>query len=86
MSQTQAQERDPAAQKADAVVQERVKWDWRGAIWDTFNKSPEERRFLFKLDAALLTFASLGTPNPVHPTHDKMTNAIRLFHQIPGPV
>lgn len=41
-------------------VNEQVKFDWRGAIWDTFNKSPEERRFLFKLDAALLTFASLG--------------------------
>jgi hypothetical protein len=27
---------------------------------DTFDKSPEERRFLFKLDAAILTFASLG--------------------------
>ncbi|EOD46987.1 putative pantothenate transporter protein [Neofusicoccum parvum UCRNP2] len=60
MSQTQGQERDPAAQKADEVVAERVKYDWRGVIWDTFNKSPEERRFLFKLDAALLSFASLG--------------------------
>ncbi|KAF1986877.1 pantothenate transporter [Aulographum hederae CBS 113979] len=33
---------------------------WVSYIWDTFDKSPEERRFLFKLDAALLTFASLG--------------------------
>ncbi|KAL2826748.1 pantothenate transporter [Aspergillus pseudoustus] len=33
---------------------------WRRYVWDTFDKSPEERRFLFKLDAALLTFASLG--------------------------
>jgi hypothetical protein len=34
---------------------------WRSYVWDTFDKSPEERRFLFKLDAVILTFASLGT-------------------------
>lgn len=33
---------------------------WRSYVWDTFDKSPEERRFLFKLDAVILTFASLG--------------------------
>jgi hypothetical protein len=33
---------------------------WVNYLWDTFDKSPEERRFLFKLDAILLTFASLG--------------------------
>ncbi|KAL4864709.1 hypothetical protein BDV12DRAFT_188731 [Aspergillus spectabilis] len=33
---------------------------WRRFVWDTFDKPLEERRFLFKLDAALLTFASLG--------------------------
>ncbi|KAL3460051.1 major facilitator superfamily domain-containing protein [Aspergillus heterothallicus] len=36
------------------------KQTWLRYVWDTFDKSPEERRFLFKLDAALLTFASLG--------------------------
>ena len=33
---------------------------WKSYIWDTFDKSPEERRLLFKLDAAVLTFATLG--------------------------
>ncbi|KAL2428807.1 Pantothenate transporter liz1 [Exophiala dermatitidis] len=33
---------------------------WQSYIWDSLDKSPEERRFLFKLDAAVLTFASLG--------------------------
>ncbi|KAJ4208354.1 hypothetical protein NW767_001458 [Fusarium falciforme] len=33
---------------------------WRSYIWDTLDKSPEERKFLFKLDAVILTFASLG--------------------------
>ncbi|RMZ80307.1 hypothetical protein DV738_g2806, partial [Chaetothyriales sp. CBS 135597] len=33
---------------------------WKSYLWDTFDKSPEERKFLFKLDAILLTFASLG--------------------------
>lgn len=42
------------------AVKETPKRGWRSYIWDTFDKSPEERKFLFKLDAALLTFASLG--------------------------
>lgn len=43
-----------------AVLQETPKRSWKSYIWDTFDKSPEERRFLFKLDAALMTLASLG--------------------------
>jgi hypothetical protein len=33
---------------------------WATYFWDTFDKSEEERRFLFKLDTALLTFACVG--------------------------
>ena len=47
-------------ERAEATIQKSVKKSWKGWIWDTFDKSPEERNFLFKLDAALLTFASLG--------------------------
>lgn len=42
------------------VIKETPKHNWRSYIWDSLDKSPEERRFLFKLDAAVLTFASLG--------------------------
>lgn len=49
-----------AIQLAAEVVKEEPKKRWVSYIWDTFDKSPEERRFLFKLDAAILTFASLG--------------------------
>ncbi|KAJ5811312.1 hypothetical protein N7474_007613 [Penicillium riverlandense] len=42
------------------VVQTKAKRRWVSYIWDTFDKSPEERRLLFKLDSAILTFASLG--------------------------
>ncbi len=42
------------------VVQQKVKTKWTSYIWDTLDKSPQERKFLFKLDADLLTFASLG--------------------------
>jgi hypothetical protein len=42
------------------LVQEAPKRSWKSYLWDTFDKSPEERRFLFKLDAALMTLASLG--------------------------
>ena len=41
-------------------VAEVPKRKWQSYLWDTLDKPPEERRFLFKLDAAILTFASLG--------------------------
>ena len=41
-------------------VSPKPKRKWQNYIWDTFDKPHEERKFLFKLDAALLTFASLG--------------------------
>ncbi|KAL1858397.1 hypothetical protein Plec18170_002595 [Paecilomyces lecythidis] len=44
----------------DVVIKKEPKRKWVSYIWDTFDKSPEERRLLFKLDAAILTFASLG--------------------------
>lgn len=47
-------------ERAEEVIPEKPKRKWQSYIWDTFDKSPEERKFLFKLDAALLTFASLG--------------------------
>jgi MFS transporter, ACS family, pantothenate transporter len=45
---------------ARLVIQEKPRKRWTSYLWDTFDKSPEERRFLFKLDAVLLSFASLG--------------------------
>lgn len=42
------------------VLEEKPKRTWKSYLWDTFDKSPEERRFLFKLDAVLMTLASLG--------------------------
>jgi ACS family pantothenate transporter-like MFS transporter len=33
---------------------------WKGKIWDTFDLPPAERRLLFKVDAVILTFASVG--------------------------
>lgn len=47
-------------EQAEVVIQAQPKKRWVSYLWDTFDKSPEERRFLFKLDAAVLTFASLG--------------------------
>jgi hypothetical protein len=34
---------------------------WKGYIWDTWELPKEERWFLFKLDAFVLTFASVCT-------------------------
>ncbi|KAF7318450.1 MFS general substrate transporter [Mycena chlorophos] len=33
---------------------------WLGYLWDTADLGPKERRLLFKVDASLLVFASLG--------------------------
>ncbi|KAJ8125609.1 hypothetical protein O1611_g8028 [Lasiodiplodia mahajangana] len=44
----------------ESIIAAKPKRTWRSYIWDTFDKSPEERRFLFKLDAVVLTLASLG--------------------------
>ncbi|KAL9067902.1 MAG: hypothetical protein Q9157_006667 [Trypethelium eluteriae] len=46
--------------RPETIIQEKPKRKWQSYIWDTFDKSPEERKFLFKLDTCLLTFASLG--------------------------
>ncbi|EPE08955.1 allantoate permease [Ophiostoma piceae UAMH 11346] len=36
------------------------KTSWRSYIWDTWDRPPAERQFLHKLDAVVLTFASIG--------------------------
>ncbi|KAK7909199.1 major facilitator superfamily transporter, partial [Apiospora marii] len=55
-----ASNRDVGNVTSPMNVQEQPKRSWKSYIWDTFDKSPEERRFLFKLDLALMTLASLG--------------------------
>jgi len=34
---------------------------WKGHIWDTFDLPKDQRKLLFKLDAFILTFASVST-------------------------
>lgn len=51
---------EQALERVELIEAEQPKRKSQSYIWDTFDKSPEERRFLFKLDAAILTFASLG--------------------------
>ncbi|OQU94482.1 hypothetical protein CLAIMM_00836 [Cladophialophora immunda] len=53
--------RDPQ-ERAEELVPETptAKKNWRSYIWDSLDKSPEERKFVFKLDCALLTFGCLG--------------------------
>lgn len=68
------------------LVQKPVKRKWVGYIWDTFDKSPEERRLLFKLDSAILTFASLGMLwhyNRLEVDTDLAFSDSRLLYQVP---
>jgi ACS family pantothenate transporter-like MFS transporter len=51
---------EEALATASRTIAKKPKKRWISYIWDTLDKSPEERHFLFKLDAAILTFASLG--------------------------
>lgn len=48
---------DPVEREIETKV---VKRRWRTYIWDSLDKTPEERKLLLKLDATILTFASLG--------------------------
>jgi len=58
---TKADEQEVQVQQtAVDVVQEQPKRRWQSYIWDSLDKSPQERKFLFKLDSAVLTFACLG--------------------------
>ena len=45
---------------AATVVREKPERKWTSYIWDSLDKSHAERKFLLKLDSALLTFATLG--------------------------
>ncbi|KAE8147782.1 major facilitator superfamily domain-containing protein [Aspergillus avenaceus] len=49
----------PVAQSSDACDKS-SRLRWTAYLWDTLDKSPEEQRFMFKLDAAILTMGSLG--------------------------
>ena len=49
-----------AIEHAAGVIEEEMPRKWTSYVWDTLDKPKEERWFMFKLDAALLTFASLG--------------------------
>lgn len=60
LSEAAAAARTSAEARAADIIQGKPKSTWRSYFWDTLDKPAEERRFLFKLDAALLTFASLG--------------------------
>ncbi|ODN73695.1 hypothetical protein L202_07240 [Cryptococcus amylolentus CBS 6039] len=42
------------------VIEQPPKSTWKGKIWDTFDRPPLERKLLFKVDAIILTFASIG--------------------------
>jgi hypothetical protein len=61
MSNTLDANLETADETEESVIKASPRQKWQSYIWDTFDKSPEEKQFLFKLDAALLTFASLGT-------------------------
>ena len=45
---------------AATTINTEPKRKWTSYIWDTLDKPAAERKFLFKLDSALLTFATLG--------------------------
>lgn len=58
---TKADDQEVSVQQtAVDLVQEQPKRRWQSYIWDSLDKSPQERKFLFKLDSAVLTFACLG--------------------------
>ena len=71
-----------AQERAQIVIAEKPKRKWQSYIWDTFDKSPEERKFLFKIDTALLTLASLGMS--VNHCQHAILIELRILHQVFG--
>ncbi|KAF5498168.1 Pantothenate transporter liz1 [Colletotrichum aenigma] len=43
------------------AIEEERKTTWRHFFWDAWDKTPEERRLIFKMDITLMTFGCLGT-------------------------
>ncbi|WWC57517.1 uncharacterized protein I303_100049 [Kwoniella dejecticola CBS 10117] len=50
---------EPVGDLEDPTKEIAPKSTWKGRIWDTFDKPPAERKLLFKVDAVILTFASI---------------------------
>ncbi|KAF2022570.1 putative pantothenate transporter liz1 [Setomelanomma holmii] len=48
------------AKKTPSIASSTPSHSWKGWLWDSADASKEERKFLFKLDATLLTFGTLG--------------------------
>ena len=69
-----------SSETEDIVIHKEIKRSWRSYVWDTLDKSPEERHFLFKLDFALLTFASLGMREGFPSSQIQIANIVRVFH------
>lgn len=59
-----AEATDTESSRASASQQEIVKpiKSWKGYIWDTWDLPRDQRRLLFKVDAFVLTFASVSGP------------------------
>jgi len=72
-----------AYERAQEVVAVKPKRKWQSYIWDTFDKSPEERKFLFKIDTALLTLASFGMWNSFAIDENTTDTQYRLLYQVP---
>jgi hypothetical protein len=69
---------------AAEVLNAEPKRKWTRYVWDTLDKPKEERWFMFKLDAAILTFASLGMDFAFLRCLILIANGDRVLHQISG--
>lgn len=52
---------------------------WQSYIWDSLDKGPEERRFLFKIDIFLSGFACLGWSGAILASEDDLTRIEGFF-------
>lgn len=61
---------------------------WKGYIWDTWELPKDQRWLLFKLDAFVLTFASVSTPLMLLPLFEYTDSSSpdRVFSQKPRSV
>lgn len=87
---TERGERPPGDKPELLVVNKAIKRRWQKYLWDSLDKPSQERKFLFKLDAALMTFAFLGKnlapcrsrPHWHYPKKNRVKRN-RILHQTP---
>lgn len=63
-----------------AILHDEIKATWKGRLWDTFDLPPQERKLMIKVDALLITFASVSSNRGE--ARSSLTMTAGILHQV----